>query len=161
MGFYAPAQIVRDARDHGVEVRPVDVNHSDWDCTLEPDADGGLALRLGFRQIKGLAEGEVEALIRERGAGYADPGALWRRSGLSAPALETLAGADAFGSMGLGRRQALWAVKRLGEAPLPLFAAAESGMGGAGAEPAVALPAATLGEEVIQDYASQIGRAHV
>src|SRR3546814_20471701 len=97
MGFYAPAQIVRDARDHGVEVRPVDVNHSDWDCTLEPDADGRLALRLGFRQIKGLAEGEVEALIRERGAGYAEPGALLLRSWLSVTALATLAWADGFG----------------------------------------------------------------
>ena len=64
MGFYAPAQIVRDAREHGVEVRPIDVNHSDWDCTLEPsNCPGGVALRLGFRQVKGLAEVEIGKLV--------------------------------------------------------------------------------------------------
>src|SRR6187397_3728366 len=90
MGFYAPAQIVRDARQHGVEVRPVDVNHSFWDCTLEktplpPMGRGGdtrWALRLGLRQIKGFAEADAERLVAARQDGYPDPRALWRRSGL-------------------------------------------------------------------------------
>ena len=145
MGFYAPAQIVRDAREHGVEVHAVDVNHSFWDCTLEPmvchspshfagpslsppsgERAGvrGLALRLGFRQIKGFAEADAERLVATREVGgYPDPRVLWRRSGLGRSALERLAEADAFRSTGLDRRRALWALKALGEAPLPLFAA--------------------------------------
>ncbi len=134
MGFYAPAQIVRDAREHGVEVRPVDVNHSFWDCTLEPAAPslpspasgGGLgcgrALRLGLRQIKGFAEADAKRLVAARRSGYPDPQALWRRSGLGHGALERLAEADAFRSIGLDRRRALWALKALGDPPLPLFA---------------------------------------
>ena len=179
MGFYAPAQIVRDARDHGVEVRPVDVNHSFWDHSLEVAAsDGGtgkmsvanwrtardrrFALRLGFRQIKGLAESHAEALVATRGAGYPDVAGLWRRSGLEAAVLTRLAAADAFGSLGLTRRKALWAVEGLGPAPLPLFAAADAKASGdadrgsseRGAEPAVELPAMPLGTEVISDYAA-------
>ncbi|HET8727647.1 MAG TPA: OB-fold nucleic acid binding domain-containing protein, partial [Alphaproteobacteria bacterium] len=146
MGFYAPAQIVRDARDHGVEVRPVDVNRSDWDCTLE---DGGTVLRLGFRQVKGLSRKDADALVAARGGGYADPEAAWRRSGLDATVLDVLAQADAFGSMGLGRRQALWAVRRLDQSPLPLFSPAA---GELGREPAVTLPGASVGEEVLDDY---------
>ena len=105
MGFYAPAQIIRDARAHGVEVRAVDVNLSDRDCTLEPALPGspdgpegargdGLALRLGLRQVKGLGAAEAEALLAHRGNGYAEPRALWRRAGLGARALEALARAD-------------------------------------------------------------------
>ena len=171
MGFYAPAQIVRDLRDHGGEVRPVDVNESARDCTLEPagaeDGAGG-ALRLGLRQIKGFSAAWAERLLAARGAGYADIAAVWRRSGLDAAVLARLAQADAFGSLGLSRRQALWAVKGLGPAPLPLFAAAEQaerqvhrGADGAaqarvsaGREPAVRLPAMPLGAEVINDYAA-------
>jgi len=152
MGFYAPAQIVRDAREHGVEVRPVDVNHSLWDCTLEPvavapakaGAQGGrscpgpldarfrgnddegarYALRLGLRQIKRFAEADAERLVAARpGHGYSDPRDLWRCSGLGRGALERLAEADAFRSVGLDRRRALWVLKALGEPPLPLFAA--------------------------------------
>jgi len=169
MGFYAPAQIVRDAIEHGVEVRPVDVNHSEWDCTLEPAAGGagspgkGYALRLGFRQIVGFAQVDADRLVAARGNGYPDPLALRRRSGLDAAALEALARADAFRSMGLDRREALWAVKGLGPAkgggkrrggrePLPLFAAMDEEE--QGAEPTVVLPAATLGEQVADDYAS-------
>jgi len=142
MGFYAPAQIVRDAREHGVEVRPVDVNHSFWDCTLEPSvlpsprpsppnggrgSVGGWALRLGLRQIKGVAKDDAERLVAARPEhGYADPRALWRRSGLGRGALERLAEADAFRSTGLDRRRALWVLKALGEPPLPLFAAEEA-----------------------------------
>ncbi len=139
MGFYAPAQIVRDAREHGVEVRPVDVNHGAWDCTLEPLAealylsdchpgegrdDKRRALRLGLRQIKGFGEDDAERLVAARGdACYRDAADLWRRSGLGRAALERLAEADALRSMHLDRRRALWALKALGEAPLPLFAA--------------------------------------
>ncbi len=149
MGFYAPAQIVRDARDHGVEVRPVDVNHSEWDCTLERGE--GTALRLGFRMVKGFREEDAEALVAARGAPFPDVATLRRRSGLGPAALERLARADAFRSLGLARREALWAVRGLGEAPLPLFAAAEA-RADAGREPAVALPAAGAGEEVTADY---------
>jgi error-prone DNA polymerase len=152
MGFYAPAQIVRDAAEHGVEVKGVDVNGSDWDCTLEPASKGGFALRLGFRQVKGLAEASAQALVERRGNGYPDPIALWRRAGLASAQLERLAEADAFRSMGLSRREALWALRGLGPAPLPLFAAA--GEEETGAEPATVLPRPTLGEEVLEDYTS-------
>ncbi len=152
MGFYAPAQIVGDARRHGVEIRPVDVNFSRWDCTLEPahnhDRDRDrVALRLGFRQVKGLAACAGEAIVAARGGGYDTMPRLWRRAGVGGAALTTLAGADAFRSMGLDRQRALWAVKGLDEAPLPLFAAAESRP-----EPDVALPPITLGEQVATDY---------
>ncbi len=182
MGFYAPAQIVRDAREHGVAVLPVDVNRSEWDCTLEPAPDGktddasfeaaaaqppdsqdeeslGLrrslilrsgrqaasrrthdahpvsdfrfALRLGFRQIKGFNQEDAKRLVDGRGGGYPDAQALWQRSGLDRRALERLAAADALRSLqqekgGLDRRQGLWALKALGEAPLPLFAGMHS-----------------------------------
>jgi len=153
MGFYAPAQIVRDAREHGVTVRPVDVNRSDWDCTLEPGDDGGPALRLGFRQVKGMSEAAARALVEARGEGYSDPLSLWRRAGVQAPALDALARADAFAGMGLSRRQALWAIKGLpAHAALPLFAAAESS--GVRNEPQTELPAMLAGEEVVEDYAS-------
>jgi error-prone DNA polymerase len=230
MGFYAPAQIVRDAREHGVEVRPVDVNHSDWDCTLEEiplspsrfsDGErvrvrgsllrdavlaaaphpgplpasgerGKIALRLGLRLIDGLREEDgrrIEAArislspslfsdgervrVRggrlldavpaaaphpgplpasgERGNAYSSIDDLWRRAKLSPATLERLAAADAFRSMSLDRRQALWAVKALGGAePLPLFGWAEAHE--IGAEPEVRLPGMPLGEHVINDY---------
>ena len=155
MGFYAPAQIVRDARDHGVPVRPVDANHSDWDCTLEPAAGSAnnVALRLGFRQVKGFREADAERLTATRAAGnarpFADPADLWRRAGLVPAALERLARADAMGSMGLSRRPAMWQVAPLGPAPLPLFEDVERA-----AEPAVALPEMAPGEEVAHDYAA-------
>ncbi len=161
MGFYAPAQIVRDAREHGVEIRPVDVNHSFWDCTLEPGGEGQApspaalaqaegtgdgadftilasrfragdesrrpALRLGLRYVKGLAAADGERLVAARPpAGFRDPHDLWRRSGLGRAILERLAAADTFGSLGLDRRRALWALKALGDPPLPLFAASDA-----------------------------------
>ncbi|MFQ5985337.1 MAG: error-prone DNA polymerase, partial [Alphaproteobacteria bacterium] len=128
MGFYAPAQIVRDAREHGVEVRGPDVNHSLWDCTLEPKEGGSVALRLGFRLVKGLHEADATRLTAARGAGFVSVADLWRRSGLSPAALELLAKADAYRSLGLARREALWAVKGLEPEPLPLFAAATGGV---------------------------------
>ncbi|MEX2520716.1 MAG: error-prone DNA polymerase [Paracoccaceae bacterium] len=151
MGFYAPAQLVRDARDHGVEVRGVSVNHSVWDCTLEPRPDGGLALRLGFRQIKGMREEDASWIAAARGNGYPDVESLWRRAGVHPDALERLAEADAFAALGLTRRDALWAAKALkAPAPLPLFDPDGEG----GVEPTVTLPQMTLGQEVIEDYLS-------
>ena len=149
MGFYAPAQIVRDLREHGAEVRPVDVNASDWDCTLEA-GDGGIALRLGFRQVKGLARDAAETIVRARGAGYPALAQLWRRTRLGKAALATLAGADAFLSLGLSRRQALWRVRGLNEDALPLFDGGDDGQ--IAREPAVVLPPMALGEEVAEDY---------
>jgi error-prone DNA polymerase len=126
---------------------------------LEPASTGpdGLALRLGLRQVKGLGAAEARALVAARGNGYADPRALWRRAGLGTKALEALARADAFRSLGLDRRAALWAVKGLpagtkSAAPLPLFAAARTE--DLGAEPAVQLPELRLSEHVVDDYAS-------
>jgi DNA-directed DNA polymerase III PolC len=255
MGFYAPAQIVRDAREHGIDVRPVDINHSCWDNTLEPDelrpdsswpglsrpstsfsrplSEQGVdarderghdasppplgvssppplagegregaastyavprdapsppslasgegiscpraafsvirrlhprhgdmardirsthAMRLGFRQISGFSENDGLAIERCRGAGFDSVRDLWLRSGLKPSALERLAAADAFRSLGLDRRQALWAVKALRRAgdkdDLPLFARAAS----PALEPDVALPPMRIGEHVVEDY---------
>ncbi len=159
MGFYAPAQIVRDAREHGVEVRPVCVNASYWDCTLEPSARGAdgtaLALRLGLRQIKGLREEDGQWISAARGNGYADIETLQRRTGLTRAAITKLANADAFAPSGLAtpgmsRRDALWEARALtGNAPLPLFPDGE-GL----TEPSPQLPAPSLGEQVIEDYRS-------
>jgi error-prone DNA polymerase len=211
MGFYQPAQIVRDAVLHGVEVRPVDVNLSDWDCTLEdgdkadrpvdpsprplPQGERGVhfdaatdglsiltrearkqspsplegegwgegsktlsaskrnhpAIRLGFRQAKGISEKEIQRLLAARGQGYRSAEQLWRRAELESRSLGQLAHADAFRSMGLDRRQALWAVKGLGEAPLPLFAAQEA-LIPQHEESGAALPQMPLAQHVIEDY---------
>jgi error-prone DNA polymerase len=214
MGFYQPAQIVRDAVVHGVEVRPVDINLSQWDCTLEdsdqPDrpvdpsprpspapsaeadfvggGEGALwhepstnshalqriespsplagegwgegsktlsakhpAIRLGFRQAKGIGAKEIARLLAARGAGYRSAEQLWRRADLESRTLGQLANADAFRSIGLDRRQALWAVKGLGEAPLPLFAAQEAVMPQQ-AEDGASLPRMPLSQHVIEDY---------
>jgi len=152
MGFYAPAQIVRDARVHGVEVRAVDVNHSDWDCTLEAGTNG-LALRLGMRQVKGLAKAEAEKLATARTAPYRSLANLHARARLRVETIERLAAADAFRSLGLDRRQALWQAKALPRTPaLPLFAAADARE--AGTEPDVALPEMCLAEHVVDDYLS-------
>ena len=152
MGFYAPAQIVRDAQEHGVEVRPIDVNLSDWDNILEPDGKNGFcAVRLGFRQVEGLREDEMEALMKARGSGYEHPEDIRRRTGIGRRALEQLAAADAFGSIGMDRREALWAVR--GETrgkPLPLFAAADASE--QQAEMPVTLPRMPASEHVLQDY---------
>jgi DNA-directed DNA polymerase III PolC len=149
MGFYAPAQIVRDAREHGVEVRPVCINASYWNCTMEPDGRGGLALRLGFRQIRGLREEEADWIASARGNGYGDVAAVWRRAGTPPAQLARLAEADAFAGLGLTRREALWQARAIrGEAPLPLF----DGIEGEGEEGPVRLPLMTLGEEVVADY---------
>jgi error-prone DNA polymerase len=121
MGFYAPAQIVRDARLHGVEVRPVCVNASSWDCTLEPAHGPFLAVRLGLRMTKSLARVHADAIIQHRSPRYASVEALWRRAGVPVAALERLAEADAYQSLCLGRREALWAIRGLSDTRLPLF----------------------------------------
>ncbi len=146
MGFYAPAQIVRDAREHGVEVREPDVNHSDWDCTLETEN----AVRLGLRQIKSAGPKVVEAILQHRGNGYPDLHTLWRRTRLPASDLEPLADGDAFRSIGVDRRQALWAIRALEPTPLPLFDSFEADPD----DSATALPAMRPGEHVAEDYAS-------
>jgi DNA polymerase III alpha subunit len=151
MGFYAPAQIVRDAREHGVEVRPVDINASYWDCTMEPGPKGDLALRLGFRQIKSMAEEEANWIAAARGNGYRSVEDVWRRAGTSPRILRVLAEADAFATLGLSRREALWAARAIAsEKPLPLFAGDMDGEGIV--EDAATLPQMTLGEEVVEDY---------
>ena len=150
MGFYRPAQLIRDAKEHGVEVRPVDVMHSTWDCTLEPCSQHRRALRLGFRQLKGLRKEDAEALVEAREQGdFTTMRAVWLRAGLSNRALETLAKGDAWGGLQMNRRGALWAAKGMGPAPLPLFAAADKMEA---VEPLVSLPAMSMGQEVTEDY---------
>ena len=202
MGFYAPAQIVRDAERHGVTVRPVDVNFSDWDSTLEEEggpAPGGVptrrlegpdvgtngapqpfapgggsplpshaemaddirsthAVRLGLRQIKGFSEDDAKRLVEARGRGYDSVRDLWLRTGLPRAAIERLADGDAFRSLGLDRRDALWAARELGggaSAPggrdrLPLFDTPEHA--DIRREPDFALPPMPIGEHVVNDY---------
>jgi error-prone DNA polymerase len=172
-GFYAPAQLVRDAREHGVEVRPVDINLSDWDCTLEEDAfdparvaerhgdmrsiiEARYAVRLGFRQIKGLSKAEMEQLVANRGAGYVSVRDLWLRSGLKKSAITRLAEADAFRSLGLDRRAALWAVQALDEIGpaerLPLLDRPDLHL--TEHEPEMQLPSMPPGMHVVHDYRS-------
>jgi error-prone DNA polymerase len=158
MGFYAPAQIVRDAINHGIEVRPVCVNASRWDCTLEPaNTEDRFAVRLGLRMVKGLANVHAAKLIGVRAdQKFTSVDDLWRRSGIPAATLVRIAEADAFlPSLKLARREALWAIKALRDEPLPLFAAAsahDSGMLPELAEPMVALRPMTGGSEVVEDY---------
>jgi len=160
MGFYAPAQILRDAREHGVEIRPVDVNASAWDCTLEED---GRAVRIGMRQVKGLGEDDAEAIaaaVRERGP-FRTIEDLRRESGVRVFALRKLARADAFRSMRLTRQQALWELRALCDDPVPIFdrAAGErlrqppEADGGSPARNAE-LPEIAEPRQVVEDYAS-------
>ncbi|OED00936.1 error-prone DNA polymerase [Rhizobium sp. YK2] len=158
MGFYAPAQIVGDARKHCVEVRPVCVNSSRWDCTLEPVEGGDRhAVRLGLRMVHGLAQVDAARIIAARAdQAFSSVDDLWRRSGVPAAALVELAEADAFlSSLKLQRRDALWAIKALRDEPLPLFAAAaerERKTIAEQREPSVSLRQMTEGHNVIQDY---------
>ena len=151
MGFYAPAQIVRDAREHGVAVRPVCINRSHWDNVMERTERGDLALRLGFRQIKALREEEADWLMAARGNGYTAVDDVWRRAGLAARSLTILAEADAFASLGISRRDALWAARALvPKQELPLFSGDLDGEGIV--EPLAHLPQMTEGEAVVEDY---------
>ena len=158
MGFYAPAQIVRDAQAHGVEVRPVCVNASRWDCTLEPTVDESrFAVRLGMRMVKGLANIHAAAIVANRAdRPFVSVDDLWRRAAVPSASLVQLAEADAFGpALGLARREALWAIKALRDEPLPLFAAAaarETEPVPEVDEPAVVLRPMTAGSEVVEDY---------
>ena len=184
MGFYAPAQIVRDAREHGVPVLPVDVNRSGWDNTLERTRrpgldpgpletgreaasmrpaipgqarDDGVALRLGLRQVDGFPEAAAARIVsaREEAGRFADVRELQERAGLSPALVERLAAADCFNSLEITRRQALWDARSLIAAPeLPLFAAMKARGEGAEAR-ATKLPAMPLSEEVVADYQTQ------
>ncbi|MBB2680060.1 UNVERIFIED_ORG: error-prone DNA polymerase [Rhizobium esperanzae] len=171
MGFYAPAQLVRDAREHGVRILAVDINESEWDCTLEEavfdrktvDFRHGQmreiiktrhAVRLGFRQIKGLSSDDMKRLVGNRGQGYGSVRDLWLRSGLPKSVIERLADADAFRSIHLSRREALWAVRALdvksAAEELPLFEQVRHI--DLQPEPAAKLPDMLPGEQVIEDY---------
>lgn len=151
MGFYAPAQIVRDAREHGVTVLPVDVNFSQWDNILEETPDIRLALRLGFRQIDGFSKRDTELLIADRQVPYRTIEDMHRRLRLDRRAFTLLADADAFGSLDIDRRAALWAVRRLpNDETLPLFRAAATNE--LAEEPRTKLPEMAASEHVIADY---------
>ncbi|MCX7305040.1 MAG: error-prone DNA polymerase [Hyphomicrobiales bacterium] len=173
MGFYAPAQLVRDARDHGVAIRAVDINHSVWDCTLEGvefdpsrilDRHAGMrslirsahAVRLGFRQVKGLSDKRIAAFVERRGIGYESVRDVWLRSGLDVGDIERLADADAFRSIGLDRRAALWQVRALDRRSaaetMPLFERPDVRL--RDNEPETRLPVMPPGEHVIHDYRS-------
>jgi error-prone DNA polymerase len=150
MGFYQPAQIVIDAKKHGVEVRPIDINYSNWDNLLEERSGKYHALRLGFRQIKGMNSEDIQLLSSGRKTAYRHIHELMD-AGLSLVALERLADADAFRSIGLDRRQALWEVSSMADRPVALF---ENQPSESSLEPQVTLPLMSKGEHVIQDYAS-------
>ncbi|CAG5068102.1 Error-prone DNA polymerase [Dyadobacter sp. CECT 9623] len=150
MGFYQPAQIIIDARKHDVEVRPVDINHSQWDNLLEAKTGKYCPIRLGFRQVKGMREDDIQALISGRKKPYTSVHHL-REAGVSQAALERFADADAFRSIGLDRRQALWEVTALSDRPIGLF---EGQPSPSATEPQVQLPFMTASEHVVQDYAS-------
>ncbi len=168
MGFYAPAQIVRDAREHGVTVHDVDVNMSGWDNALEPllrsrnvargEGEGrALALRLGLRQVDGFREDWAAGLVQARAEGglFISMEDVARRAALPARALRLLADADACRSLGQDRRAALWEARRTPSDELPLFAAARSHDPAArelGEEPDAKLPAMPLSEHVATDY---------
>ena len=158
MGFYAPAQIVRDAQAHRIDVRPVCINASRWDCTLEPtDDEGRFAVRLGLRMVKGLANAHGAAIVAARAdQPFSSVDDLWRRAGVPVIALTQIAEADGFRpDLRLARREALWAIRALRDEPLPLFAAASARAAEIVpevAEPAVILRPMTAGSEVVEDY---------
>lgn len=150
MGFYAPAQIVRDAIEHGVTVREIDVNASHWDNSLEPGADG-LVLRLGLRQITGFKQDWAEAMSQAReSADFDTVESLARRASVPQRGLRLLADADAFRSIAVDRRAALWEVRRTPDAALPLFAATRARE--LGEESDIVLPAMSAAEHVVADY---------
>jgi error-prone DNA polymerase len=156
MGFYAPAQLVRDAIAHGVEVRWVDVNHSDWDCTLERISFDRSAVRLGLRMVRGLAEKDAERLVGARDElAFSNLETLWRKCRLKPAVLKRLAAADALRSLRLDRRNALWTIGRLRDDPLPLFAAADlrdNTLVPEIRESPIALAPMPFGAEVVSDY---------
>jgi error-prone DNA polymerase len=158
MGFYQPVDLVEDAIRHGVEVRPVDINHSNWDCTLEPSGKELFAVRLGMRMVHGLRNEDAARIVVSRGPGtYHSVEDVWRRARVKASALKRLAEADAFSSISSNRRQTDWSVLSFPDEPLPLFAAADEREGRLVPEideAPLALPAMRLGQEVVADYCS-------
>jgi error-prone DNA polymerase len=167
MGFYAPAQLVRDAREHGVEVRPVDVNLSDWDCTLEATDVKYHAVRLGFCMVRSMNQKLAEQLVdrrtfgriaeKRKGRRFTSIEDVWRRAAVPVSTLQHIAAADGFRGLGLSRRDAAWAIKALRDDALPLFAAVDDRAGilrPEAMEPPVQLPAMTAGREVVEDYRS-------
>jgi len=150
MGFYQPAQLVIDAKKHGVVFRPADVNFSKWDNTLEEREGRYYTVRLGFRQISGLKEEDLLLLIAGRTRPYSTVHGL-QDAGLPVASLEKLADADAFRSLGLDRRQAFWEVSALADRPIGLFAGMASESAG---ETGISLPGMELSEHVVQDYAT-------
>jgi error-prone DNA polymerase len=169
MGFYAPSEIVRDAREHGVEVGAPDVNASDWDNKLEfsriaadhlhprnnpmrANIFSTRTARLGFRQISGLREDELQRLVSNRGKGYDSVRDVWLRGDISVSTIERLADADAFRSLGLDRRDALWAARGLnrvgGQEDLPLFSIGNDQTH----EADFGLPTMVMGEHIVEDY---------
>lgn len=158
MGFYQPAQIVRDAREHGVEIRPVCINASRWDNTLEPsENEDRFAVRLGFRNIKSMQNAQAATLVASRmNTPFTTVDDVWRRAKLPTTILTTFADGDVFRALGLSRRDALWAIKGLRDEELPLFAAASRAHGDEYIpefeEAPVQLKAMTKGGEVVQDY---------
>ncbi|RZJ73844.1 error-prone DNA polymerase [Flavobacterium sp.] len=150
MGFYQPAQIVIDARNHGVEVLPVDVNFSQWDNILEEKSERYCPIRLGFRQVKSLPEEEMRSLVAARNDGFRSMNSLLD-AGISMFALERLADADAFRSIGLDRRQALWEVSALSDNPIGIF---EGQPSASASEPQLELPLLTEAAHVVEDYAT-------
>ena len=157
MGFYPAAQLIADARRHDVDICPVDINHSRWDCTLEGEGSGLRPVRLGLCLVSGLAERDAAKLVGARFEAFRSVEDLHRRARLGTGALSKLADADAFGSIGLDRRQAGWAIRALRDEALPLFEAAaerECGDSGELREEAITLRPASTGREVVDDYAA-------
>ena len=153
MGFYAPAQIVNDAKQHGVKIRPVDINASFWNNTMEFDETGGLALRLGFRQIRSMKQIESETISNVRGNGYQTIEDVWRRAGIQPYLLNILAAADVFLSFKISRREAIWQAKAIsGKKVLPLFS--QHWQNEFIQEEIVHLPKMTLGENIVEDFIS-------
>ncbi|MDU9404323.1 error-prone DNA polymerase [Pseudomonas sp. zfem004] len=147
MGFYSPDQLLQEARRQGIEVRPVDVEHSQWDCTLEPVGEGALAIRLGLRQIRGFAEGDARRLDQARAQRpWRDVEDLCLRAGLDSRTCAQLADAGALRAMARDRHQARWQVAAV-QAQLPLFAQVE-----AAPETPVELPVPSVAEDLVADY---------
>lgn len=162
MGFYAPAQIVEDGRRHGVEVRPVDINASEWDSTLEHEVTSAddHALRLGLRLVAGLPEEDGRLIVKARRTGngvpYGSVEDVSRRTGVGRRAIEALAEADAFASLGQGRRSAMWDAKAVERDIPPLLRLVENSFNDAPLipEPQAALPSESSGQAIVTDYAA-------